>query len=143
MIERHPDYFVVFTSKPKNSPWYWWNLFTRPGFEHVVLFSYSEDKGLWTYIDWSYHGLKIWLLSSNELSTIMDIFNKREATVVKMSQGERFSESWFTSVYCVAAVRHILGIPGWTFMTPYYLYRKMIKLGAEVITYHPVWDKGA
>lgn len=142
MIERNQSWFVVFTSSPKGSPWHWWDVFTRPGFRHVVLFTYSEDKGIWFYIDWTDTGLKVWLLSSREMSSIMGIFNKRDATVVKMAQGERYSEPWFTSVYCVAAVRHILGIPGWMFLTPYYLYRKMIKLGAEVVTYHPVWGKG-
>lgn len=142
MIERNQQYFVVFSSSPTGSPWYWWSLFTRPGFEHVVLFSYLEDKGIWLHIDWTYVGLKVWLLPSEEMSAIMDIFKTRDATVVKMTQGEGFNGSWFTSASCVTAVRYILGIPGWTFMTPYYLYRKMLKLGGELIDYHPVWGKG-
>lgn len=135
------DYFVVFTSSP-HSWWSWWNLFTRPGFEHVVLFTYSEADGIWLYIDWAFSGLRVWLLSSREMSDIMGFLKKRDATVVRMSRSENLRGLYFTPAYCVAVVRHILGIPGWTFMTPYQLYRKMIKLGAEAIDYHPVWGKG-
>lgn len=141
MIEVPQEWYVVFSSRTKNVRWSWWHIFTRPGFEHAAAFTYSPDKALWIYVDWASNGLHILLLSSVEMSDTVDVFKFHDARFVRMTKVDRVSVPWFTSVYCVSAIRHILGISGWTFMTPYFLYRKIIKLGGEIINHHPVWGK--
>lgn len=142
MIERDQDYIVVFTSCPKGTQRHWWNLFTRSGFEHIVIFTYLERNAVWVYFDWSTSGFKTWVLSPREMSDVVGSLGERNATFVRMARREGVVKFGFAPAYCVTIVRHIIGIPGWAFMTPYYLYRKMIKLGAEVIDYHPVWGRG-
>lgn len=141
MIEFPKEWFVVFMSRKPESPWTWWHVFTRKGFEHAFAFTYSSKDALWISIDWAMNGLHVSLLSSVEMAELVDAMKVYDSTVVKITERDRTSVPWFTSVYCVSAIRHILGISGWTFMTPYYLYRKMVKLGGEIIDYHPVWDK--
>ncbi len=124
-------WIIVFQDSEKK---HWWDIFTAKGFRHCSALKYLYQLDKWVMIDWCTSGLFIEFLPSNIVDTIIVNVNDQKGAFVEidmMSRSPRFAP--FLPLYCVTAVKELIGLRKWSVITPKQLYCALIRLGAKKI----------
>ncbi|MGE0190319.1 MAG: hypothetical protein AB7G80_09845 [Dongiaceae bacterium] len=110
----------------------WWDYFTRPGFRHCLAIRYLEDIDAWVTVDSSNHGLFVEFVPKRFIDAIIVAVNDRGGRFVEIdarAQGRRLWPPLF--LYCVSAMKELVGIRDWRVITPWQLYCALMKMGGK------------
>jgi len=108
----------------------WWDVFTRPGFRHVMAFAFSSHAERWLVYDvtrdrtfvraYRPEAFDLWIGSIPE-----------EATVLKVPAEPIGRRSYQRAAFiCTTAVKHLLGLRSRA-LRPHALYRDLMASGAK------------
>jgi len=124
---------IFFIDKPELR---WWDhvFRTRPGFRHCFMVSWSHWAQRWLLIDWRTLNLDAMMLFPFELSELEEFAREQDATIVRYTPKQHDVTSRTpVFIYCTTALQHFLGLSSGPILTPYRLYRKLLKLGGKQI----------
>lgn len=133
------DWLVVFTSSDKEDLTH----ALRPGFAHCLAIGYSPRTGTWVLVNYGLSTFSCEAMSWSQCRVTLGHYLDRGATVLRV-QGEREGVEYpslrLPVLYCVEVIKHLLGIPGRWILTPYQLYKALLKRGATVV-HHGLSDQ--
>jgi hypothetical protein len=110
----------------------WWDRFTRPGFRHCFAVRYLEPMDAWTLVDWNNHGLIIDFLPKRFIDAMIVGVNDAGGVFLEAEvQPTRRRIVPLTPLYCVSAVKDLIGLRAWRVITPWQLYCALMKRGAQ------------
>lgn len=119
-----PDALVVFTGETEIQ---WLRFFLKPGFRHC--FVLVRKGGRWISLDPLAHRID---LDAPEIPDGFDLpgwLAGRGLTVVPADIDRRVrSPAFCAPMNCVEAVKRVLGLRAWRVVTPWGLYRHLMKL---------------
>ena len=100
----------------------------KQGFQHVYAVRNDFDR-VWTVIQPGHQVLRIEQELVTDYPTIHDYIMEGETVVYYEPQPSGIAHG-LNIVSCVGVVKYLLGIRAWWVVTPYQLYRYLIKHGA-------------
>lgn len=121
---------VAFVDRAPEAPRRWWDVFTRPGWRHVLMFSYHADAERWVVIDPLWGGIIVELLNQDEFACFLTSISPRLTACLWASAAARRSLLPRIGGWCVPVVSSVLGMRHGA-LTPRGLYRQLIRRGAE------------
>jgi hypothetical protein len=115
----------------------WWDAFTfhRPGFGHCFALGWCE--GFWLQYEWFDEGLHMELIPDDALEEhVANLVLLQDARFLTLPPGFKpYGMGWGTLLtprYCVAAVKHLIGLPSFA-ATPWQLFCALRRAGATEI----------
>lgn len=113
----------------------WWKYFCKPGFEHVMLFAQHGDNVI--CLDPTSKRLNIRLAyNCSAEATARQFASELGSTVLKVTHEQKFRSFPPLCMYCVSVAKYVLGLPTWSGLTPYGLFRYLMRYGdAEVVDF--------
>tara|TARA_Y100000590_G_C15492450_1_gene928342 strand:- start:10 stop:405 length:396 start_codon:yes stop_codon:yes gene_type:complete len=113
---------------------YWFDLFTKPGFRHCLIFGYNKKINKWISFDWTKIGTEITILNNDEYIYVKSEAKKQlGATFIEIKKIQTMYSNWsWIPMYCVSVIKSILGIKKPFIITPYQLYCALNKIGKRV-----------
>lgn len=121
------EWFVAFVDSGRRPVW--WMRFVKPGFRHVLAFSYDIQSNQWIFFDPGHERLRLEVLEGDDLDIIVSIIRQRGGKILRTKAQVQKSRRVRVFATCVTAVCHLLGCP--CALTPHGLYRILLKRGAE------------
>ena len=131
--EGPPEWLVVFADR---DDLYWFDLVTRRGFRHCFVIGYQPKSYHYIMQDWQGHKLQLEILHPWRFHQLMEALENKTHTIVTYRPNvddESISLMRQPLLYCVEAVKHLLGIRNFFIWTPYQLYRELVRRGGTVI----------
>lgn len=129
-----PGKWTIIFHDNGTKPEHWWDLFTRPGFRHVYALRYLQPLDAWVMVDWSNVGLAIEFLPKRFVDALIlgvNAHGGRFLDVEVKAAPRRLIP--FVPLYCVSAMKELIGLRSWKVITPYQLYCALMKTGAKRI----------
>tara|TARA_R100001129_G_C5319909_1_gene247353 strand:+ start:942 stop:1349 length:408 start_codon:yes stop_codon:yes gene_type:complete len=117
-ISRWVIYFIDRKSQ------YWFDFFTKPGFRHCFIYGYDPLTNKWIAFDYALNGVFINILNTKQmLYTHHQILKKHKATAIVI-ESENKNKRLFNWVpmYCVSAIKYMIGMKNMFVITPYQLF---------------------
>lgn len=112
----------------------WWSFFTRPGFRHCCALRYLKPMDSWVLVDWSNENLSVEFLPKRFVDAlIVGVNNLGGCFVETEAKKASFRKIPFTPLYCVSAMKDLIGLRNCKVVTPYQLYCALIKAGGKRI----------
>lgn len=129
------EWHIFFVDRDKL---YWFDRVfrTRKGFRHCFALGYQPKSYHYILMDWQGHRLDLKILHPWKLDQLLVEVDSKYPTVVSYIPSvddESISLMRQPLLYCVEAIKHLLGIRNFFVWTPYQLYRELLKRGATVI----------
>lgn len=129
------EWQVVFADREEL---YWFDrvFHTRSGFRHCFAIGYQPKSYHYILLDWQGHKLNLEIMHPWRLDQLMQALESKEHTIVTYRhnvEDESISLMRQPLLYCVEAVKHLLGIRNFFVWTPYQLYRELVRRGGTVI----------
>lgn len=110
----------------------WWDRFTRPGFRHCFALRYLREIDAWVKVDWSNQGLHIEVLPKRCVDGVIVAVNKMDGRFLEIEVTEQPRRTVpLVPLYCVSAMKELVGLRNWKVITPYQLYCALRKEGAS------------
>jgi len=110
----------------------WWWRFTKPGFRHCFALRYMVDLNSWALVDWSNRGLNVEFLPKQYVDAIMLAVNDSGGAFLDVDTEEQPARLFPPlTLYCVTAVKELVGLRDWRVITPWQLYCALRKRGAQ------------
>lgn len=106
----------------------WWDIWTRPGFRHVLAAGYDAEAERWVIFDPRATGTTILLVGQDEAGAkLADLIEASAGRVLRFAPRAR---RMFQPVAggCVGAVAALLGVRG--ALSPSGLHRQLLRMGA-------------
>lgn len=127
------DWLVAFTSLDDPPPY---THLLKPGFHHVTLLGYHPKTGDWTFLNWTSDSFELTRMSWDQATAAIAILGERDGTLVRLRRP--LEETGLLRIrvpflYCVEVAKHILGVDSFWCVTPYQLYRELVRSGAQVM----------
>lgn len=111
----------------------WWDIFTCNEFRHCMLLGYDPQLGVWLYYDPTMNGAAVEIFCQDDPSIDMIIQHFAvNGKWLKVKPQKHLFVTGLWRLYCVTAVKHILGIKS-SALTPKGLYRDLVKAGATPV----------
>ena len=122
-------WYVVFVKRENQ---YWWDyIFSRGPYKHVCAICYDPQVDQWYLYDWSFLGLRLNKLSTEETDRLLTHFDISGSVVFKaLPQQKNYRQLCFPAATCVSAIKHLTKFKSWAF-TPSQLFCAYTKAGAE------------
>lgn len=111
----------------------WWDyLFTRKGFRHCFAFRYLEPMDAWAIVDWGNEGLFVEFMPKRFVDSIIVGVNDGGGCFLEVEVKERNRRMFpFQPLYCVTAIKDLVGLRNWRVLTPWQLHCALKKQGAK------------
>ena len=110
----------------------WWDIFTRPGFRHVMALHYEPTLRLWYSVDWGRRGLTVKAFSRYQMQDAI-AYMIEYGTCFEVVKQPNSEVSPVVGLYCVSAVKSIIGLRCWWAVTPWLLACALRRYGARPI----------
>lgn len=122
-------WFVIF-SEGESLPW--WSWFFRRGFRHVRAAAFYADAERWVYVNPGWRGTVLHVWRSEQFDYPLGDMLVKGARIVRYEAGfdRGFTPATF---HCVGAIKALLGLRT-AAVTPYGLYRALLRAGADDVT---------
>lgn len=104
----------------------WWKYFCRPGFEHVMMFAQHGNNIICLNPTTQRLNVHIAPDCSAEV-TAKQFASELGKTVLKVTHTQKPRSFPPLCMYCVAVAKYALGLPAWSGLTPYGLFRYLLK----------------
>ena len=113
---------------------YWFDLFTKPGFRHCLIFGYNKKINKWISFDWTKIGTEITILNNDEYIYVKSEAKKQlGATFIEIKKIQTMYSNWsWIPMYCVSVIKSLIGYKNYFVITPYQLYCALKKDAKEV-----------
>ena len=112
----------------------WWKVFTfqKKIFGHVFALRYDPVTQAWLKFEWSTSGLDVKVLTRYDIENYIILLSNYGIVleVVKRRLDVTFMHCGLFPIYCVSAIRHLLGIKK-ICLTPYSLHCELKKNGGQ------------
>jgi len=134
-----PAEWQVFFADRDDLYWFDWLFHTRKGFRHCFVVGYQPKSYQYILLDWQGHKLTLEILHPYRYQQLIESLEEKQHTIVTYRPNvddESISLLRQPLLYCVEAVKHLLGIRNFFIWTPYQLYRELLKRNATVIKEH-------
>lgn len=131
-----PIEWQVFFVDREELYWFDYLFHTRQGFRHCFVVGYQPQSYQYILMDWMGHKLQMEILHPWRYQQLMEALEEKQHTIVTFRPNvddESISLLRQPLLYCVEAVKHLLGIRNFFIWTPYQLYRELLKRDAVVI----------
>ena len=122
------DWMVMFIDTDEKLKWWDYLFHTRKGFRHVCAIGYQPGSYHWIFMDWTSKFFQTWIYHPLAANDVLK-WAKTEANATIVSYRPRRDKNSvfnFSILYCVQAVKHLLGIKGLFVLTPWQLYKEMM-----------------
>lgn len=121
-------WYVAFVDRMPGCGRNWWDVFTRPGFRHVLAWKWDASAERWVFVDPLWSGLQIDLLTPEEFAGVLAWFGGA-LTVVLAWDREREGRAAPFFGWCAPVIAGLIGVrcPA---LTPWGLYRHLVRMGA-------------
>lgn len=128
----HREHLIYFVERSELS---WWDhvFRTREGFRHCFLTFWCEWSQRWLVINWRQSKTDFIIMYDFELEKILKVMGVQKATVVRFEAPVDVEEGGPLIAYCSNILSRYLGFGNRLMLTPYALYRKLLKSGGEVV----------
>jgi hypothetical protein len=107
-------------------------VFTKPGFRHCFAFRYLAKADLWVVVDWSNRGLSLGTVPKEAVDLIIIAVNQSGGAFLEIlakPQNSRVIPP--LPLYCVTAIKELVGLRDWRVITPWQLYCALLRRGAQ------------
>lgn len=113
----------------------WWDhLFTRKGFRHCYAMTHDPVAKRWLVYDWRSNHVFFGYVDNYTaeacIAMVMQDGCALEAKETWEGPDVKFSLHW---IYCVSSIKKLLGIANWRIITPYQLYRELLRRGCTPV----------
>lgn len=130
---RPPAWYVAFVDRPAGQPRRWWDIFTRPGWRHVLAFRYDAGAGVWLLVDplWS-RTLVTAIRPGAEFGAVLGGLSPVLTAVLRVDMPavpDRLPRLPRIGGWCVPATAHLLGLRCRA-LAPLGLWRELLRRGA-------------
>lgn len=124
-----PSWYIVFV---KRNNQYWWDyIFSRGPYKHVCAIGYDPVDDQWYLYDWSFLGVLLTKLSTEEIDKLLTHFELSGSVVFRaLPQQKKYRQLCFPVATCVSAIKHLTKFKSWAF-TPSQLFCAYTKAGAK------------
>jgi hypothetical protein len=122
-------WYIVFVKRDNQ---YWWDhIFCRGPYKHVLALGYDPKDDQWFMYDWSFLGLVLTKLSTDELDMLLTHFHYSDSVILKAPrQYKPYRQLCFPIATCVSAMKHLTRFKSWA-ITPSQLFCAYTKAGAK------------
>lgn len=129
-----PVWFVAFveTSAPV-----WWQRLLKPGFRHCLAFAWDHTAGRWLVLNPLFDAVVLRALDDDGFAGFLADLKARRPRIVLARAGVARVARPRLLMTCVSAIAAILGLRLCA-LTPYALYRTLVRHGAKPIHPEPV-----
>lgn len=108
----------------------WWDVFTRPGYRHVLAFAYAAHAERWLIYDVTQHRTLIRALTTDVfLHWVANLPTGRKIVLFE-ADGVEAEPAWRVGFWCTTAVAHLVGARSRA-LRPEALYRDLLAQGAR------------
>lgn len=113
----------------------WWDyLFqTRKGFRHCFLAHWCGWSQRWLVINWRQSKTDFIIMYDFELQKMLTGLQHQKVTVVRFEPEPDSQNKGMLITYCSNLIARYLGLGNAVLLTPYGLYRRLLKAGGEVV----------
>jgi len=112
----------------------WWKVFTfqKKIFGHIFALRYDAVTNSWLHFEWSTSGLNVTVLSRWDIENWIVFLAKNGVVleVIKKKIEATFMHCGLFPIYCVSAMRHLLGVKK-ICLTPHSLHCELKKNGGQ------------
>ena len=125
-------YLIYFIERPDRN---WWEYVfrTRIGFRHCFVMQWCEWSKRWIMVDWRQSRTDFIIFFDFEAEVMLRHIGEMQGTVVKFTAPNRSDDAGGLITYCSNIVSRFLGLGNTVILTPYGLYRRLLKAGGEVV----------
>lgn len=123
------QYLILFGEGDDGLHWYDY-LFTRKHFRHAFLLYWDEWTNRYLMFDWRIQRLELSILFPFEVAHILKECQQNNLRVVKFTRKNPERKSPFFFGYCSNMLARFLGLGSPLILTPYGLYRRLLRAGA-------------
>jgi len=113
----------------------WWDyLFrTREGFRHCFLAHWCGWSQRWLVIDWRQSKTDFIIMYDFELEKMLTGIHAEKVTVVRFEPAPDNEDRGMLISYCSNMISRYLGLGSPALLTPFGLYRRLLRAGGEVV----------
>lgn len=126
------DYLIYFVERPDRN-WWDWVFRTREGFRHCFVTQWCEWSQRWIMVDWRQSRTDFIVFFDFEVESILRHIGAMKGTVVRFKAPARSDEAGGLITYCSNIISRFIGLGNSVILTPYGLYRRLLKSGGEVV----------
>lgn len=126
------DYLIYFLDREDRS-WWDWVFRTREGFRHCFLLQWCEWSNRWIMLNWRQSRTDFIILFDFEAEAFLRDMLAYKGTVVSFKADLKENENGALISYCSNIISRFLGLGNAVLLTPYGLYRRLLKSGGEVV----------
>ena len=126
------DYLIYFIDRDERN-WWDWVFRTREGFRHCFVLQWCEWTNRWIMVDWRQSRTDFTILFDFEVESFMRAMQASKGTVVKFTAPSRSEDKGGLVTYCSNIISRYLGLGNSVILTPFGLYRRLLKSGGEVV----------
>jgi hypothetical protein len=125
------EYLIFFIERPDRN---WWDyvFLTREGFRHCFVMQWCEWSQRWIMVDWRQSTTDFIVLFDFEAEQFIRNAKDLKGTVVRFEARQPPDSGKLVS-YCSNVISRFLGLGDSLILTPYGLYRRLLKSGGEVV----------
>ena len=125
------EWHVAFLDRQPGAPRQWWDVFTRPGWRHVLAMGLDLERDRWVVVDPLWDGLVVEVLSTEaEFAGLLTALAPRLTACLRVKPGAERSRLPRLGAWCVPTVAALLGLRVRA-LGPAGLYRQLLKRGAK------------
>lgn len=106
---------------------------TREGFRHCFVLQWCGWTKRWIMVDWRQSRTDFTVFFDFEIEIIMSCMAATKGTVVRFTAPPRAENKGGLVTYCSNIISRYLGLGNSVILTPYGLYRRLLKAGGEVV----------
>jgi hypothetical protein len=120
-------------------PWRW-RIFTRAGFRHVFALRHDGANNAWVFTEWCTDRLYVQAVPPATALKLM-AWARSDGALLAMEPRTAGPPAFpCLPLFCVTWVKHLLGLRRCLAVTPFQLFRALLRRGARPVP-HPLTDK--
>lgn len=120
----------------------WWQRFLKRGFSHCLAFAWDAEAERWLIVNPGFDGGLVRAVSREKFTGVLAALRLMGATIVRARRGEGGPMRPKLLLTCVSVITVLLALERCCALTPYALYRHLLRRGATLIP-PPAAPRGA